>query len=207
MASGTSTADVRRRLVHAAIGQLADEGMKGLTHRKVEQRAELAQGLVKYHFGSLDGLIEAVLAHLAVLGFDNVMQVPQDVVAESLGTGVVPDSIWREARRVIDKMTSDQDVNRARFELFLHAKDRPELQAIIRRERDRFVDFITAVLPGAQGEAAARMLMAMIDGVLLHQISAPSEVVEEMAPAYLLGTISAGLLLPALEDLPPAARR
>ena len=50
---------MRARLVEAAIGQLADEGMRGLTHRRVEARADVSQGLVKYHFGSLDGLIEA----------------------------------------------------------------------------------------------------------------------------------------------------
>ena len=78
---------VRRGLVQAAMGQLADEGMRGLTHRRVEERAGVSQGTVKYHYGSLEGLIEAVLRHMVVVEMDAVMQIPPEVVQEAIATG------------------------------------------------------------------------------------------------------------------------
>jgi AcrR family transcriptional regulator len=50
----------RSELLRAAIECLVDEGWVGLTHRRVAQRADANPGLVRYHFGNLAGLREAV---------------------------------------------------------------------------------------------------------------------------------------------------
>lgn len=187
---------MRARLVGAAIDQLSAEGMRGLTHRRVEQRAEVSQGLVKYHFGSLDGLIEAVVEHMADLELGAIMRVTPEQQATAAATGEVPLEVWRAAHRAYAEIAARPDLVRARFELYLHAGRYPELQALIRRGRERFVDAAVASLPCADPRAAARMVLALVNGLLLHQLSAPEDIVDELAPAYLIATGAAALLFP-----------
>lgn len=195
---------MRVRLISAAIDQLADEGMRGLTHRRVEQRAEVSQGLVKHHFGSLEGLIEAVVEHMAELELGAVMEVTPEQQAIAAATGEVPLEVWRAARRAYAEIAARPDLVRARFELYLHASRHPPLQDIIRRGRERFVDAAAASLPCTDPRAAARMVLALMNGLLLHQLSAPEETVDELAPAYLIATGAAAMLFP-LTPAPPQA--
>lgn len=187
---------VRRRLVDAAVAQLADEGMRGLTHRKVERRAGVSQGLAKYHFGNLEGLIEAVLAAMAEMALPDVLTVSPQAQVAAATTGAIPPELWHAARTAVDGAFARPDLVRARFELYLYAVGRPELQAIIRRARDRFVAKIAESLPSANPQAGARMVVALVDGLLLDQVSAPEPLVEAMAPAYLLAAGAAAMQLP-----------
>lgn len=187
---------MRARLVSAAIGQLAEEGMRGLTHRRVEQRAGVSQGLVKYHFGSLDGLIEAVFEQMAELEIGSVMRVDAAQQAAGLATGAMPVEVWQAARASYAALMDRPDLVRARFELYLHAARRPELQDLIRRGRERFIDAVAESLPSADPRAGARMLLALVNGLLLHQLSAPEQAVDELAPAYLIAVGAAALVFP-----------
>ncbi|WP_432560035.1 TetR/AcrR family transcriptional regulator [Granulicoccus sp. GXG6511] len=193
---GLAAATMRARLIEAAIGQLAHEGMRGLTHRRVEQRAGVSQGLVKYHFGSLDGLIEAVVDHMADIEIRAVMRVTPEQHAQAAATGQVPPAVWQAAREAWAAVIAQPELVRARFELYLHAGRHPGLQAAIRRGRERFVDAAAASLSSAEPRAGARMVLALVTGLLLHQVSAPDETVDEWAPAYLLASGFAASLLP-----------
>ena len=101
-----AAAAMRARLVDAAIAQLADEGMRGLTHRRVEQRAEASQGLVKYHFGSLDGLIAAVVEHMADVEIGAVFRVTPEQQAAAAATGQMPPEVWAAAKAAWAEITS-----------------------------------------------------------------------------------------------------
>ncbi|MFF0001080.1 TetR/AcrR family transcriptional regulator [Streptomyces avermitilis] len=54
----------RRRLLNAALEILAEEGYRGLTVKKVGDRAGVSRGMVNYHFMSKAGLVEAVVADI-----------------------------------------------------------------------------------------------------------------------------------------------
>ncbi|MDO5535139.1 MAG: TetR family transcriptional regulator, partial [Propionibacteriaceae bacterium] len=181
---------MRARLVDAAIGQLADEGLRGLTHRRVEQRAEVSQGLVKYHFGSLDGLIAAVVDHMADTEIGAVMRVTPEQHADAAASGAVPPAVWAAARAAWTAAMSRPELVRARFELYLHAGRHPALQDAIRRGRERFVEAAAASIAvtdaGADPRAGARMVLALVSGLMLHQLSAPDEALDREAPAYLI---------------------
>lgn len=187
---------MRARLVAAAIDQLADEGLRGVTHRRVEQRAQVGQGLVKYHFGTLDGLIAAVVSHMAEIELDSAMRVLPEQQAAALASGEVPAEVWRAARETYAAITSRPELVRARFELYLHAGRHPELQEAIRVDRERFIEATAASLPCADPRAAARMVLALVDGLLLHQLSAPEAEIDALAPAYLIATGAAAMTFP-----------
>jgi AcrR family transcriptional regulator len=61
----TRSADVRRALVTAAIGALADVGFAGASAREIAGRAGCSQGLVFYHFGSVNDLLLAALDEIS----------------------------------------------------------------------------------------------------------------------------------------------
>ncbi|WIY83401.1 TetR/AcrR family transcriptional regulator [Propionimicrobium sp. PCR01-08-3] len=192
-----AAAEMRTRLVDAAIEQLADDGMRGVTHRRVEQRAGVSQGLVKYHFGTLDGLIEACVERLADVELGSVMRVTPDQVAEAQETNTIPSKVWDAARNTWQAITAHPGLIRARYELFLHAARNPELQDIVRRGRARFIAAAAKSLPlAADPQAAARMVIALVDGLVLHQISAPDAVLDELGPAYLLAAGAAAQQFP-----------
>lgn len=193
---------MRSRLVEAAIEQVADEGMRGLTHRRVEQRAGVSQGLVKYHFGTLDGLTEAVVHHMADLELTSVMAIDPTRQAFALESGQMPDEVWQAARAAYDSIIARPDLVRARFELYLHAARNPDLQEIIRAGRERFIDAVADSLPSPDPRAGARMILALVNGLLLHQLSAPEAVVDDLAPAYILAVGTAALVFP-LTAYPP----
>ncbi|GAA2614255.1 TetR/AcrR family transcriptional regulator [Streptomyces violaceus] len=54
----------RRGLLKAAVEILAEEGYRGLTVKKVGDRAGVSRGMVNYHFTSKAGLVEAVVADI-----------------------------------------------------------------------------------------------------------------------------------------------
>ncbi|WP_040160733.1 TetR/AcrR family transcriptional regulator [Nigerium massiliense] len=196
-------ATTRARIIDAAIEQLAEGGMRALTHRRVETRAGVTQGLVKYHFGSLDGLIEAVVAHMAAVELDAVVRVTPEQYARAQRTGVLPPEIWRAAEAAWRELTSRPALVRARFELYLHAVDRPELQGLIRSQRQRFLDAAAASLPEGTPQAGARLVLALVNGLLLHQLSAPDADLDADAPGLLLAAGWTAAHLPNLRDEAP----
>lgn len=181
----------QHRLLKAAVTQLAEAGMRGLTHRKVEQRAGLAQGSAKYYFGTLDALIEAVLGYLADRDLPYVLEfspADREVATDAAGRA----ELLGRAQDIADVVLSGREDDRARFQIYLHAAGHPRLQALVAQQRDRFIDRISASLPGPDSDAAARFVCAVIDGILLDQISAPSTVVQQNTARYILAAGVAG---------------
>lgn len=172
------------------MAQLADQGMRGMTHRLVEQRAGQAQGAVRHHFGSLDGLITAVVEHMVDVDLPLVLAPSSDDSAD------VP-SLVVQAQAVMEMVWSRPDLLRARMELYVHAARRPELQEIVARGRQRFVDQISASLPGPDAELAARFVAATMDGLILDQLSAPSDLVANYAGSLVVHAGHTGRVLAA----------
>lgn len=178
----------RRDIIDAAIAQLADGGMRALTHRLVEERAGQAQGAVKHHFGSLDGLVEAVLEHMVSLDLPLVLHPGDTSDFLDLST---------RAQAVMDVVTSRPDLSRARLELYVHAAGRPQLQQIIGDAREKFVQQIAASLPGPDADLGARFVAAFIDGLILDQLSAPHHALTHHAGALVAHAGYAGGLVAA----------
>ena len=55
------TAAARQAITAAAIEVLGTEGHRALTNARLQEVSGLSRGLVSYHFGSRQGLLEAVI--------------------------------------------------------------------------------------------------------------------------------------------------
>lgn len=181
--------ETRRALIDAGVAQLAEGGMRALTHRLVEERAGQAQGAVKHHFGSLDGLVEAMLDHMVSIDLPLVLRAD--------GGSADLDGLIAQAQAVMGVVASRPDLSRARLALYVEAAGRPRLQEIIGEARERFVGQIAASLPGPDSELGARFVAAFMDGLVLDQLSAPHPALVGQAGTLVVHAGYAGSLIAA----------
>src|ERR1700754_4014820 len=109
-------------LTDAAIALVAEQGMRGLTHRAVDARAGLPQGTTSAYFRTRKALIEALVKRLADL--DNA-----DVTAQSLAAPPADPAGFAEAvAGVLDTwLTVGRERTLARYACLLEATHHPEL--------------------------------------------------------------------------------
>ena len=88
-----TTAATRRRIIDAAVAVYRDQGIAGTSLQAVANRADVARGTVANHFGTPDGLLEAVLDDMATR-----LELPDERVQD--GATSEPDRI----RRYVDAM-------------------------------------------------------------------------------------------------------
>ncbi len=156
--------DRRTEILDGALAVLAEQGMRGLTHRAVDAAAGLPVGSTSYYFRSRSALVGGCVARL--LELDLAVEVPLvraapldlDGLAEALtGVGVA-------------MVTAQRHRTMARYELSLAAVRDPDLRA----ELVRGGDTIRALASGAlralgahDPDAAAAELAATLDGLVL----------------------------------------
>lgn len=142
-------ADRKTRLADAAIDVLGTGGVRALTHRAVDTRAGLPQGTCSYHFPSRTALLTAALTRIAALDL-------ADSSADDLA-GVLRGWVSGDAART-----------RARFMLMLDPQARAELGPSAARLAGGFVERGVALFGS---EERARLAIALIDGLLLDELT------------------------------------
>lgn len=153
----------RTHLADAAIATLAAHGMRGLTHRAVDRKAELPEGSTSYYFRTRLALLEAIVDRLAETTADELGDTP-------LGLDDLADVA---AARLYAWMTHDRERHLARYEISLEAMRRPELRAIFDASRARIRGQVAAAFAehGAADPAAhASDFVACMDGLLFDVI-------------------------------------
>ncbi|MGW6278045.1 TetR/AcrR family transcriptional regulator [Kribbella sp. NPDC055071] len=169
----------RTRALDAAIELLGTEGLRALTHARVDERAGLPKGSTSNYFRTRQALLTGVVDWLA------------EADAQSVGTTFKPAT----AAEFVDMMCGAFDyltrVNRvrttARLVLFLEGSHDPVLREALSRGREVLETLATAALAdlGApQPREAARALAAASEGLILHRIARHDEV--DPRPTYAL---------------------
>lgn len=166
------TSESRGALVDATVALLAAEGRAGVTYNRLEAVTGLSRGLVSYHFGSRQGLLDAVLEQIAT-----------DFVRDLVDAPALADCTGLEAVvALVDLYLAELDRDPARNTAALlliteSLHDAPGLQTAV-RELDRT---LRAGLAGqlrrgaddgsvhakVQPDAAAAVLLAVLRGTAL----------------------------------------
>lgn len=156
---------IRIRALEAAVDLVGTEGVRALTHGRVDAAASLPPGSTSNHFRTRAALLSGVI----------------DWIAESeRAEGGFPAPITTE-RDLTDMLIRVMEIEsgpraartRARYALFLEAVD-DEAVAPLRRQRRIFEEWTRSILAAIGGPAAAErapLLMAACDGLLLHRIT------------------------------------
>lgn len=162
----------RASLVDAAVELLSESGWPGVTHRAVATRAEANPGLVHYYFAGSAGLRLAVAERAAELSIgqvtDHLLRADDE---EQLLAGV---------EELLTRTTRGADAARLTTELVSAAFTDPAVGEVLatamRTARERVAAWLATHRPTASPEAtqgAAALLLAAVDGAVLHRLLDP----------------------------------
>jgi DNA-binding transcriptional regulator YbjK len=160
-ATGASRADL---IADTALALLAERGMRGLTHRGVDEAAGLPQGSTSNLARTRSALLELAVRRLA----DREARVlaPQEWPDPEDGPGALVDALALAAHR---SLTRNQQLTLARYELALEATRRPELRRYFDAAGARFRDQLAVLLTALGSADPARhmlSLVAWLDGLM-----------------------------------------
>jgi DNA-binding transcriptional regulator YbjK len=155
------------RVLEAAVGLLGTEGLRALTHARVDAQAGIPSGSTSNYFRTRAQLLIGVndwIAEHDLAGADDIATAPQtpaDLV-EGLAAG-------------IEMLTGpDRVVTAARLTLFMEANHNPEIRAAVSHTRtvmERSIVTVMARLGAADPHSTALALMACSEGIILHRIA------------------------------------
>lgn len=153
----------------AAITVLGERGMRGLTHRAVDEVAAVPTGSTSYYARTRAALLELVVARLIELEQADYAASPQ------LGTVDGPDALADVvAHWLVDLLTRGRTRTLARYEVALEATRRPELRAcydraggVVRRQAATLL----TTLGSPEPRRHAQLLVAWCDGVLFDSLA------------------------------------
>ncbi|QXE37970.1 TetR/AcrR family transcriptional regulator [Streptomyces sp. GMY02] len=173
MATRTTGAppSARARLIaDTALALLAERGMRGLTHRAVDERAGLPQGSTSNHARTRQALLEAAVRRLAereaqVLAPDEMPGAAGGPSGRSAPVGPA-DALALALHRYL---TRHPELLVCRYELALEATRRPELRAYYDAAGRQFREPLVAMMRAAgsaEPERHALSLVAWCEGLM-----------------------------------------
>jgi DNA-binding transcriptional regulator YbjK len=158
-------ATTKDRALRAAVDEVGENGIRALTHARVDTRAGLPKGSTSNWFRTRAALVAGVVAHLA--DEERAMAPVKEVATAEdlieLICAMVERASGPEAART-----------RVRLALSLEAAYSPHLRTPLREQRGAFVAWaadLLAQVGASQPEEAARTLLACANGLLFHRLT------------------------------------
>ena len=156
----------------AALHVVADEGLRGLTHRAVDRQAGLPEGTCSAYFRTRQALQVAVAEHVAATLAADVDELATEIVAcsgedeRAVALTLALFERWLEERELIV----------AKLELSLEAPRNPEVAQTLTASRTRLVGVVDGILTRAEkqhDDGRAEALVASFDGLLIGALQKP----------------------------------
>ncbi|CAM5605798.1 TetR/AcrR family transcriptional regulator [Streptomyces pilosus] len=158
---GAARADL---VADTALALLAERGMRGLTHRAVDEAAGLPQGSTSNLARTRQALLELAVRRLAER--EARVLALHEMPDPRAGADSLVDALALAAHRAL---TGNRELTLARYELALEATRRPGLRAYFDAAGARFRDQLTALVTGlgsTDPERHSLSLIAWADGLM-----------------------------------------
>ncbi|MER5184038.1 TetR family transcriptional regulator [Streptomyces sp. NPDC002896] len=158
MATGHTDPQRRERILAATLDHIADEGVAGVSHRKIATRADVPLGSMTYHFTGIDDLLREAFTRFA----DHIVA----VFEQHLGRAGSPEQARDAVTNLVHTLSEGPRRNLILTqELYTLSARRPEYQELaqawMRRSRQ--------LLERHFDPDTARQLDALIEGLTLHR--------------------------------------
>ena len=193
-AAATPLSPRRRQLLDAALHVIADQGLKGLTHRAVDRHAGLPEGSCSAYWRTRNALQAALTEYVAASLLADV-----DALTEQIRV-CGPDDEQASVAATLElflRWLDQRELLVARLELTMAATRDDELAQLLGDHRARLIGIVEEIMTAAgkeHGEARAEALVASYDGILLAALLQPAPARREFLARSLelLGTALAG---------------
>lgn len=190
----------RLLLVEAAMAVVADGGLRALTHRAVDARADLPEGSCSGYFRTRLALLTALTEQVGHVLTDHVLGLAQRLHELESSRPEGSDearraAVLEEVVGLFEELLAAPELVVAQAELALEAGRQPALMTVLAPWRDNLVQIVESIVCEAgkpDPEQRAITLVAAMEGVVLAGLQQP----EGERAAYLHGSI--GMLLGGL---------
>jgi len=191
----TTLSPRRRELLDAAVHVVADEGLRGLTHRAVDRRAGLSEGSCSAYFRTRRALQTALTEYVVGALAADVAGLTEEL----RGCSGADDRAVELTARLFLRWLDERELLLAKLELSLEASRDPALATLLAASRAQLVDVVAGVTDArgkAHGTERAETLVASFDGILVAALGKPDPQRREFLSRSL------GLLMGALTSPP-----
>ncbi|MEV6070724.1 TetR family transcriptional regulator [Nocardia sp. NPDC052001] len=162
----------RELILDGAIELLGTRGLRALTHRAVDELADMPPGSASNYFRTRDALLTGIAERLEERDYADWQAVTRIAAPSTL-----PQFIDGLAALLAHAVTTDRTRTLARYALFLESQTAPGLQEVLLRGHTRLTEWIAtmlrAVVPNAPPEVTP-LVVKYIDGAALHQLTYPA---------------------------------
>jgi AcrR family transcriptional regulator len=161
----------RERALVAAVELLGTEGLRSLTHVRVDERARLPKGSTSNHFRTRAALLEGVVAWMVD------QELPE--VGAAAAPGTVDELVEALAGLFDFMMGPNRTVTAARMVLLMEAAHDPALREALSRGRAAMEATLLpalARLGAPDPQLAADTLAACFEGLFLHDLGRHAQV-------------------------------
>ncbi|MEU3483135.1 TetR/AcrR family transcriptional regulator [Streptomyces sp. NPDC033754] len=165
--AASSAASRAERIGDAALELLVERGMRGLTHRAVDERAGLPQGSTSNHARTRQALLETAVRRQ--VHWEARVLTPDELPGAG-GTPPTADALVDALALALHRyLTDHRALLVSRYELALEATRRPELRAFFDAAGSAFHDPLVATMTAAgspEPERHALSLIAWCEGLM-----------------------------------------
>ena len=164
----------RRELLDAALHVVADEGLRGLTHRAVDRRAGLPEGTTSAYLRTRQALQLAVVEYVAATLAADVDRLGAEL-AECAGD---ESQALTLTLALFERWLEERELILAKLELSLEAPRNPPVAEFLAAWRSRLVGVVDGILTRAAKEHSlqrAEALVAASDGLLIAAMQKPQD--------------------------------
>lgn len=159
----------RQRALEAAVTLIGTEGIRALTHGRVDTAASLPPGSTSNHFRTRAALVAGVIEWIAQA---------ERAEGETPARIDTADDLISMLERVLELESGPRATRtRARYALFLESLDEDAAEPLRDQRRifEAWTRDILVRIGGPDAAAGTRMLMAACDGLLLHRVTVDPE--------------------------------
>ncbi|MGK2939282.1 MAG: TetR/AcrR family transcriptional regulator [Solirubrobacteraceae bacterium] len=180
----------RRAVLAAALRVVGTKGIGAVTHRAVATEAGITPGLTTYYFPTVDALLEATLGSYVEEEMERVgaaIEVLSETGADA-DRGAVLGAVFQA-------LAVEPEQQLAQFDLYLESVRRPGLRTVARACLNGYAELARLALDrlgSDRAEEGSRALLALLDGIAMHQVVAPDETyIERVAIPAVLTLVNA----------------
>lgn len=162
-----------RLLLDSAVTVVAQQGMRGLTHRAIDREAGLPEGSCSAYMRTRAALVQSLATHVNALLRDDL----ETLVQEAAGSVDFDPAVDAACRLVTGWVVERRELMLTRAELFLELARRPDMAEGLERWREDLIGVVVGIYAARehqQPRPLAAVVVAAIEGVIIAALGNPA---------------------------------